>query len=169
MVAVLIKDPHAAASFRAEAAGPTQDQPDLVLVGAVMSVLNTNQITHDKNHKSKERQWIYSHYLFCGQYICCHTFQFLLGVRKDWLQAIKASYMEKFNNTHTWKHKNTSSQCDILWSNIENVTFVTNFAEEQAILLLGWIPGYKKDDFKLLPSSTTKKIKCTIGIQVQNV
>ena len=25
----------------AEAAGPTQDQPDLVLVGAVMSVLNT--------------------------------------------------------------------------------------------------------------------------------
>ena len=81
-------------SHRAEAAGLTRDQLDLVLVGAVMSMLNTNEITHDKNHKSKGRQRIYSHYLFGGQRVCRHTFQFLLGVGKDQLQAIKSRYME---------------------------------------------------------------------------
>ena len=35
------------------------------------------------------------------------------------------------------------------------VTFITNYAEEHAILLPGRIPGYKK----LLPSSTTKKVE----------
>jgi len=38
------------------------------------------------------------------------------------------------------------------------VKFISNFAEEQAILLPGRIPGYKRDDMKLLPSSTTKKV-----------
>ena len=39
------------------------------------------------------------------------------------------------------------------------VKFISNFAEEQAILLPGQIPGYKRDDLKLLPSSTFKKVK----------
>ena len=36
------------------------------------------------------------------------------------------------------------------------VQFVLRYAEENAILLLGCIPGYKCDDIQLLPSSTTK-------------
>lgn len=39
------------------------------------------------------------------------------------------------------------------------VTFLSNYAERNAILLPGRIPGYKKDDIQLLPSSTTKKVK----------
>ena len=39
------------------------------------------------------------------------------------------------------------------------VTFVTNYAERNAILLPGRIPGYKQDDIQLLPSCTTKKVK----------
>ena len=38
------------------------------------------------------------------------------------------------------------------------VTFLTNYAEKNAILLPGWIPGYKQDDIQLLPSSTTIKV-----------
>ena len=38
------------------------------------------------------------------------------------------------------------------------VTFLQNYAEEHAILLPGRIPGYKRDDLQLLPSSTTKKV-----------
>ena len=37
------------------------------------------------------------------------------------------------------------------------VTFLNNFAEN-AILLPGRIPGYKRDDLQLLPSNTTKKV-----------
>ena len=39
------------------------------------------------------------------------------------------------------------------------VKFVSNFAEQQTILQPGRIPAYKRDDFKLLPSSTSKKVK----------
>ena len=36
------------------------------------------------------------------------------------------------------------------------VSFVKNYAKDNAILLPGRIPGYKRDDVVLLPSSTTK-------------
>ena len=35
---------------------------------------------------------------------------------------------------------------------IRIVKFLSNYAKEQAILLPGRVPGYKRDDFKLLPS-----------------
>ena len=37
------------------------------------------------------------------------------------------------------------------------VTFLSNYVEN-AILLPGRIPGYKRDDLQLLPSNTTKKV-----------
>ena len=37
------------------------------------------------------------------------------------------------------------------------VVFILLYAEANAILLPGRIPGYKKDDIQILPSSTTKK------------
>ena len=36
--------------------------------------------------------------------------------------------------------------------------FLKSYAEANAILLPGRIPGYKRDDLQLLPSSTTKKV-----------
>ena len=41
------------------------------------------------------------------------------------------------------------------------VKFIQNYAEQNAILLPGRIPGYKRDDIKLLPSSESKKVKLT--------
>ena len=38
------------------------------------------------------------------------------------------------------------------------VIFLNNYAEKNAILLPGRIPGYKRDTIQLLPSSTTKKV-----------
>ena len=37
------------------------------------------------------------------------------------------------------------------------VMFLQNYAEENAILLPGRIPGYKRTDLQLLPTSTTKR------------
>lgn len=36
------------------------------------------------------------------------------------------------------------------------VTFISNFAEEHALVLPGRVPGFKRADVKLLPSSETK-------------
>ena len=38
------------------------------------------------------------------------------------------------------------------------LSFLDNYSEENAILLPGRIPGYKRDDRKLLLSSTTKRM-----------
>ena len=40
------------------------------------------------------------------------------------------------------------------------VRFLENYAEENAILLPGRVPNYKKNDIKLLPSSCGKKVFC---------
>lgn len=39
------------------------------------------------------------------------------------------------------------------------VSFIQNYAETHAILLPGRIPAYKRMDFQLLPSSTTKHLE----------
>ena len=39
------------------------------------------------------------------------------------------------------------------------VTFIQNHAEERGVLLPGTIPGYGRDDLKLLPSSSTKSVE----------
>ena len=45
------------------------------------------------------------------------------------------------------------------WMLSKNVTrFLQNYAEKNAILLPGRIPGYKRDDIKILPSSQSKKV-----------
>ena len=36
--------------------------------------------------------------------------------------------------------------------------FIINYAEQYAILLPGRIPGFKRDDVKILPSSDTRKV-----------
>lgn len=42
------------------------------------------------------------------------------------------------------------------------VKFIRSYAQTNAILLPGRIPGYKRDDLQLLPSWTTKKVWCVI-------
>ena len=36
------------------------------------------------------------------------------------------------------------------------VTFVSNYAEDHALVLPGRVPGFKRDDIRLMPSSETK-------------
>lgn len=47
----------------------------------------------------------------------------------------------------------------LTFTEVKNVVkFLENYAEAHAILLPGRIPGYKRTDLQLLPSSTTKKV-----------
>ena len=46
----------------------------------------------------------------------------------------------------------------LTFSDVQHVVaFITNFAETHAILLPGRIPGYKRSDLQLLPTSTTRR------------
>ena len=71
------------------------------------------------------------------------------------LECIKATWMVNgLGPRNRVQHLpyNTTPLSDIQ----QFVQFVWRYAEENAILLPGRIPGYKRDDIQLLPSSTTK-------------
>ena len=110
--------------------------------------------------KPVKRTKISSHFMHNGYHMYINTFAFLFGIGANyWIKAIKRHYME--NGMEPQVHKNTkwlpiktASYEDIL----ALVKFLQNYAETNAILLPGRIPGYKWDDLKLLPSNTSKKV-----------
>ena len=87
------------------------------------------------------------------------TITFLHGIGKDRLRNARDSYLT--NGLETRLHGNTERlpHNHLTHAVITNVTeFLKNYAEENAILLLGRIPGHKRDDIKLLPSNRSKKV-----------
>ena len=116
-------------------------------MGAVMSVQNSHGESEDKSHKSKSRERIYSTYLFGGQRVCRRTYQFLLGVGKDRLQAIKATYIKDGITTHTHGNTKRLPHNALTYEDITQIVkFLSNYAEEQAILesldIKGMISSY---------------------------
>lgn len=96
-----------------------------------------------------------------GYKVCKSTYAFLYGVgTKHRLENIKKHYLEHGMDIRV--HKNTRQLPPRALSFVEItslVKFIENYAEQHAILLPGRIPGYKRDDIKLLPSSTSKKVE----------
>ena len=144
--------------LRAQASFLTHDELDLVLMGSIMSTIMTNDVAWCR-HKPTKRSRIRQHYMHNGHTVCKTTFMFLHGVGKKRLIAVKDQY--KNNGLETRIHKNSKRlphnyrSLDV----IKNVTrFLQNYTEENAILLPGRIPGYKRDDIKILPSSQSKKV-----------
>ncbi len=93
---------------------------------------------------------------FGGHRICIKTFCFLHNIGEGKFTSIKSSWLENGlrprQRQHTTPHNVTSS------SDVQQVVrFILNYAEDNAILLPGRIPGYKCDDMQLLPSSVTKR------------
>ena len=78
---------------------------------------------------------------------------------KDRFHALTRHYLT--NGLMTRRHGNVKRlpSNTLTFRETENlVKFVRSYAASNAILLPGRIPGYKRDDLQLLPSSTTKKV-----------
>ena len=107
----------------------------------------------------KRRRLTTMMYMHEGHEVCKKTFCFLYGIGKDRLRSVKEHYLANgletrvHGNTKRLPHNHSSPET------INNVVkFLQNYAEENAILLPGRIPGYKRDDIKLLPSSRSKNV-----------
>ena len=91
-----------------------------------------------------------------GHRVGIKTFCFLHSIGVSKFNSIKASFQENGlrprHRPHTTPH-NATKLSDVPYV----VHFILQHAEENAILLPGRIPGYKRDDLLLLPSSTTKR------------
>ena len=89
--------------------------------------------------------------------VCNRIYVPLIG--RDRLGNIKACYLASglvpriHGNTKRLPHNTLGF---VVVKNV--LRFISNYAEQHAILLPGRIPGYKRDDLQLLPSHTTKRV-----------
>ena len=145
--------------LRAQSSFLNRDELDLTVIGAIMSTVMHDDYVRDGRHNPKRRKQTRTSYMHHGHEICKKTFTFLHGIGKDRLRNVRDSYLT--NGLETRLHGNTKRlpHNHLAHAVITNVTeFLKNYAEENAILLPGRIPGHKRDDIKLLPSSHSKKV-----------
>lgn len=146
-------------SHRLQTADLTHNELGLVIMGSLMSIVNMGESIKDGKHKPVRRKRTFCNFQHNGHQVCQVTYRFLLGIGKHRLKAIKAHLLTNgltpriHGNTGKLPH-NVTSYASVRYI----IQFITNFAEQHAIILPGRIPGYKRDDFKLLPSSITKKV-----------
>ena len=78
---------------------------------------------------------------------------------KDRLNNIRQHYVDHHLTPSEHKATGKKPQNTLPFIDIQRIAaFLANYAEENAILLPGRVPGYKCDDIQLLPSSITKKV-----------
>ena len=141
-------------SFRAL----SSSEMDMALMGQLMAFSNTNSFTSSFHKTPHERSRSHTVYYHQGKSICNVMFRFLHGISKNKLYNITRSLIE--NELTPRVHGNTKRLPvhTITLKSVEYVVrFLLNFAEQHALLLPGRVPGYSRDDIKLLPSSTTKR------------
>ena len=74
------------------------------------------------------------------------------------LRAIKASYLSEGMVPRVHSHTGRVPSHALVMEDIQNIVkFILQYAESNAILLPGRVPGYKRDDIQILPSSITKR------------
>lgn len=148
-------------TFRAQASFLTHEQLDLVLLGSVMSTVSDGDVVAGR-HKPAKRQRTALTYMHKGHHLCRSTFNFLYGVGKHRVPAIKNNFLEYGLETRVHGNSRIRPHNALSWDMVMNIVkFICNYAEQNAILLPGRIPTHKRDDIKLLPSSDSKKVQNT--------
>lgn len=161
--AVLLFSEEHYTDLRAQAAFLTREQLDLVIMGSIMATINNDEHCQPwYRHKPAKRQKTTTTYMHHGHNLCKTTYNFLHGVGNHRVKAVKQSYLQNGLSPRSHGNAGRSSHNALSYTQINNIVkFIQNYAEQHAILLPGRIPGYKRDDLKLLPSSDSKKVTTT--------
>ena len=134
----------------------TREQLDMVIMGQLRALCHMEPSTQKKTARNSQRMRTCTPFHFRGHRVCRNTFVFLHTMSIARLKAIKHHWMENGmcprGRAKVLPH-NTTKLSDIK----NDVRYILQYAEDHAILLPGRIPGYKRDDLQLLPSSTTKR------------
>jgi len=91
--------------------------------------------------------------------VCAGRHSLFTWVSKHKIHAIKDHYHD--NGISPREHGNTGKhpKHSLSFKRILGILqFIHNYAEQHAVLLPGRIPGFKRDDVKVFPSSDTKKV-----------
>ena len=130
----------------------SREELDLVVMGELRALTLRDRITQ----RSSERRRTFSKFQFGGHRVCKKTFCFLHNISFGKFHAIKSSWLENGLRPRERKHvtpHNVTNLSDIQYV----IHFILHYSEDNAILLPGRVPGYKRDDIQLLPTSVTKR------------
>ena len=147
-------------SYRRECGELTRVELDMALLGQLSAFTNNSTLTvHSTKDRHPSTSWQKSYRTFWhgGQRVCRKTFLFLHTISEKRLRNLQQSL--KDNGLAPRQHGNLRRLPSNAISFVDTqrvVQFLYTYAEANAILLPGRIPGYKQTDVQLLPSSTTK-------------
>ena len=130
----------------------------MVVIGKIVAMTNFSDIRVN-NHFSQTWKYQHSTFLHGGRRICLKTFCFYMISAQRRYKALKRHYHENDIVTQQHNNKGRIPANTLARDDTDKLlTFLDNYSEENTIHLPGRIPGYKRDDYKLLPSSTTKRM-----------
>ena len=134
----------------------TRDQLDVMIMGQLRALCHIDPLTQKTKTKNTDRSHTATLFCFGGHRICHKVFLFLHAMSHQRFKSIKKTWRE--NGLCPRVRSKVVPHNTTKLSDIQNVVrFILQYAEDNAILLPGRIPGYKRDDLQLLPSSTTKR------------
>ena len=146
---------------RANAAQLSRGELDMAIMGQVMAFTSCSQTTLNSTrhrHKPKQRQKNKMVFYHNGYQVCRNTFLFLHNIGKFRLDAIKRRYVTEGMVPRIHGHSGRTAPNALVLEDVRCILqFMMEYVETNGILLPGRIPGYKRDDIQLLPSSTTKR------------
>lgn len=129
----------------------TSGELDLVILA------NIQAFTRNESTGSKRSRITRCNFQFQSVTICKDAFLHLYGLSYSWFRRLKEHYRQHglFPRTHgNSKRLPSNTLPQRVTENVHN--FLTNYVEENAIVLPGRIPGFKRDDVKVLSSNETK-------------
>lgn len=136
----------------------SRDELDLIVLSQIQAGIHDGKKTQKaKKKKQSDRCRVRVDYFYKGLKICRDTFMYIHGIFKDRLSNLITHYTEHGVVTRLHGNKNRLPPNALTFEQrLHVVRFITNYGERHAILLPGRVPGYARDDVKLLPTSCTK-------------
>ena len=127
-------------------------------MGQLVATSSDGLTTSSNKKVPHERKRVHTTFHHQGKVICQEMFLFLHGVSSKRLKNIRKALTEdgiapRMHGNTKRLPKNTLS----MPSQEYVVRFLLNYTEKHGLLLPGRVPGYHRDDIKLLPSSVSKK------------
>jgi len=111
-------------------------------------ILNSSKYRHLP--KGREKCTTLFHHQ--GHRVCRKTFLFLHGIGEFRFKAVKGNYLAEGMVPRVHKHTGRVSHNALVLGDIQTIMqFIMQYAEANAILLHGRVPGYKKDVIQILP------------------
>ncbi len=148
-------------SYRRECSELTRVELDMALLGQLVAFTNCSTLTvhtTKDRHRPENRQKLYRMFWHGGRRVCKRMFLFLHTISEKRIRNLQQSLGE--NGLAPRQHGNLRRMPSNTVSFVDTqrvVEFLRSYSEANAILLPGRIPGYKRSDVQLLPSSTTKR------------